>query len=61
MPLRTTAEAAGSGEFTALWTGQAGSLGREMPAGELTTRLAEEALDCLKFISGNGGAEASRH
>jgi nitronate monooxygenase len=61
MPLRAKAEAAGSGDFAPLWTGQTGPLGREMPAGELTAKLAEEALDCLKFISGSGSAEASRH
>ena len=44
LPLRKKAEAGGSREFTPLWTGQAGPLGRAMPAGELTRRLAEEAL-----------------
>lgn len=43
-PLRANAEANGSGEFSPLWTGQAGALARELPAGELTTRLAADAL-----------------
>jgi nitronate monooxygenase len=42
-PLRAKAEAAGSTDFTPLWCGQAARLGRELPAGELTRRLAEEA------------------
>jgi len=45
--LRAKAEAAGSADFTPLWSGQAARLGRELPAGELTTRLAEEALGRL--------------
>ncbi|HSI57216.1 MAG TPA: nitronate monooxygenase family protein [Ideonella sp.] len=47
-PLRTKAEAQGSGDFMSLWSGQAASLGRELPAGELTKRLAEEALARLE-------------
>jgi nitronate monooxygenase len=43
-PLRTKAEADGSGDFSPLWTGQAGALAREMPAGELTRQLASQAL-----------------
>jgi nitronate monooxygenase len=44
LPLKAKAEAAGSGDFTNLWSGQAGRLAREMPAGEITRRLAAEAL-----------------
>jgi len=44
LPLRSKAEAAGSGDFSPLWSGQAAALGRELPAGELTKRLAGEAL-----------------
>ena len=44
LPLRAKAEASGSGDFSPLWSGQASALGRELPAGELTTRLAREAL-----------------
>ncbi len=42
--LRAKAEAAGSDDFTPLWSGQAARLGRELPARELTALLAEEAL-----------------
>jgi nitronate monooxygenase len=52
MPLRAKAEAAQSSEFSAMWTGQAGPLAREMPAGELTMLLAEEALKRLKTLAG---------
>jgi nitronate monooxygenase len=44
LPLRAKAEASGSGDFSPLWSGQAAPLGRELPAGELTKRLAREAL-----------------
>ena len=50
LPLRKKAEAGGSREFTPLWSGQAGPLGRAMPAGELTKRLAEEALKRLRDL-----------
>jgi nitronate monooxygenase len=43
-PLKAAAEAKGSGDFTALWSGQAAHLGREMPAGQLTSKLARDAL-----------------
>ena len=43
-PLRAKAEAAGSGDFSPLWSGQAAPLAREMPAGELTRQLAADAL-----------------
>ena len=42
-PLRAKSEPAGSGDFMSLWSGQAMRLGREMPAGELTRLLAQEA------------------
>ena len=35
-PLRAKAEAQGSGDFSPMWAGQAASLGRALPAGELT-------------------------
>ena len=47
-PLRAKSEAAGSSDFTALLSGQSAPLGRELPAGELTRRLAVEALARLK-------------
>jgi nitronate monooxygenase len=54
MPLRTKAEAAGSSDFSALWTGQAGPLAREMPAADLTVALAEEALQALRQLATRG-------
>jgi nitronate monooxygenase len=39
-PLRTAAEARGSGDFSPLWSGQAVGLSRERPAAELTRLLA---------------------
>jgi nitronate monooxygenase len=47
-PLKAAAEATGSGDFGSLWSGQAASLGRELPAGELTRTLAAEALARLQ-------------
>jgi nitronate monooxygenase len=46
-PLKTKAEAAGSGDFSALWSGQAAALGREMGASELTRTLWAETLEQL--------------
>ncbi|GAB3950434.1 nitronate monooxygenase [Spirosoma harenae] len=51
MPLRTQSETKGSGDFWALWSGQAVHLGRELPAAELTQRLASESLQRFKFIN----------
>ncbi len=48
LPLRLNAEAAGSGEFTSLWSGQAPRFAREMPAGDITRALAAEALAKLR-------------
>lgn len=41
-PLRTKAEAQGSGDFSPLWSGQNASGCREIAAGELTRQLAAE-------------------
>jgi nitronate monooxygenase len=49
-PLRAKAEAQGSGDFSPMWAGQATSLGRTLPAGELTKRLAAEALERLRAL-----------
>jgi nitronate monooxygenase len=49
-PLRTKSEAAGSDDFVAMWSGQSATLGRELPAGELTRRLAAETLTRLKTL-----------
>lgn len=51
-PLRARAEAQGSGDFSPLWSGQAAALGRDMGAGELTRRLAAEALALLRGLAG---------
>jgi nitronate monooxygenase len=51
MPLRSKAEADGSDDFSALWTGQAAALGRAMPAAELTEALAEDALSRLRALA----------
>jgi nitronate monooxygenase len=47
MPLKAKAEAQGSGDFTSMWAGQAASLGRALPAGEVTRKLAAEAQALL--------------
>ncbi len=47
-PLRAKAEAAGSGDFSPMWSGQAAALGRVMPARELTQALAAEAQALLR-------------
>jgi nitronate monooxygenase len=41
-PLRAKSEAAGSGDYTSLWSGQAARLGRALPAAALTHTLAAE-------------------
>ena len=51
-PLRAKAERQGDGEFTPLWSGQAGPLAREMPAQALTLALANEALARFKQMAG---------
>ena len=47
IPLRKVSEAAGTGDFSNMWAGQAAHLGIEMPAGDLTRKLAAEALQRL--------------
>ncbi|HZW47485.1 MAG TPA: nitronate monooxygenase family protein, partial [Microvirga sp.] len=46
-PLRQKSEPLGSGDFMPLWSGQAARLSSELPAGELTKRLAQEAQAIL--------------
>jgi nitronate monooxygenase len=41
------AESQNSGDFTALWSGQAAALCHELPARDLTLKLAADALDRL--------------
>lgn len=43
-PLRAKAEEVGLGDFTTLLSGQAATLGRDMPAGDLIRHIAAEAL-----------------
>ncbi|QCK85780.1 nitronate monooxygenase [Phreatobacter aquaticus] len=50
-PLKARAEAAGSADFSSLWSGQAAALGRAMPAGDLTRLLASEAKALLSALS----------
>ena len=50
-PLRAKAEAAGTGDFTPMWSGQAAALGRDLPAGELTKTLAAEAQRLLRRLA----------
>jgi nitronate monooxygenase len=52
MPLRAKAEAAGSGDFSPLWSGQAAALGRVMPARELTAKLAADAQVLMNRMAG---------
>ena len=52
-PLRVKAEAQGSGDFSPMWAGQAASLGRAMPAGQLTKTLAAEALEKMRALAGS--------
>jgi len=49
-PLRAKAEAAGSGEFSPLWSGQAASLAKAMPAGEFTTKVMADAEALLRRL-----------
>ncbi len=56
-PLKTKSEAAGSGDFTNLWSGQSARLARRsVPAGQLTQALAREALARLAGGSAPGGS-----
>jgi nitronate monooxygenase len=50
-PLRSKAEAAGSGDFSPLWSGQAAALGQAIPAGDLTRQLGTEALVHLSRLA----------
>ena len=46
-PMRAAAEARGSADFTALWSGQAPTFAREMPTGALVAKLVEETAAVL--------------
>jgi nitronate monooxygenase len=46
-PLAAKAQAQGSGDFSPMWAGQAAALARDLPAGELTRLLADEAQELM--------------
>jgi nitronate monooxygenase len=50
-PLRAKAEAQGSGDFSPMWAGQAAALSPALPAGELTRKLAADALACMDALA----------
>ena len=50
-PLHAKAQAAGSGDFSPMWAGEAAALGRDMPAFELTQALAGEAQALLRKMA----------
>ena len=47
-PMRAAAEKVGSAEFTSLWSGQAPTFAREMPAGDLVGRLVAESAEVAR-------------
>lgn len=49
-PLRSAAEARGSGDFTPLWSGQAPTFAREMPTAALMARFVAETQAVLKRL-----------
>lgn len=51
-PLKAAAEKQGRVDFTNLWAGQALPLGTELPAAELTRKLAADAQSRLRQIAG---------
>jgi nitronate monooxygenase len=51
-PLRQAAEAKGSSDFSLFLSGQAPTLAKELPAGELTRRLAEQTARALSRAAG---------
>lgn len=51
-PMRGPAEAKGSTDFTPLWSGQAPTLAREMPAGELVAAMVRETEAALSRMRG---------
>jgi len=59
-PLHAKAQARGSGDFSPMFAGQAAALGRELPAGDLTRKLAAEASELLERMSGQPESRLSR-
>ncbi|MXQ14542.1 NAD(P)H-dependent flavin oxidoreductase [Microvirga makkahensis] len=58
-PIRSKAEAGGSGDFSPLWAGQAAALGRELPADELTRQLGSDALAVIARLHSSDGAPSA--
>ena len=50
-PLKTKSEAAGSADFSSLWSGQSAKLCAEMSSSELTRKLADDALQRLRELN----------
>jgi nitronate monooxygenase len=50
-PLRASAEKQGRGDFSPLWSGEAGALAREEDAGEATRRLWREAQAVMRGLA----------
>lgn len=50
-PLKAKAEAAGSGDFSSQWSGQAASLAHETDSAALTRKLAADGLACLRKMA----------
>jgi nitronate monooxygenase len=59
-PLHAKAQAQGSGDFSPMFAGQAAALGRELPAGELTRKLAAETLELVERTSAKARSSLSR-
>jgi len=57
-PIRAKAESMGSGDFSPLWSGQAASLARAIPAGVLTRQLAVETQAHLHAVASRYGTPA---
>ena len=53
-PLRAKAEQAGSADFSPLWCGQAVRLCTDIPAGELTRKMYQEALELCTELAADG-------
>jgi nitronate monooxygenase len=59
-PLRAAAEKQGSGDFSPLWSGQAGALGRAVPAGDVVRSLAKDTQALLQRLAGSGSPAVAR-
>jgi NAD(P)H-dependent flavin oxidoreductase YrpB (nitropropane dioxygenase family) len=49
-PLRAHGRASGDPDVINLWAGQAHALGQDVPAGELVTRLMDEARSAMDSV-----------